>query len=155
MTTRTETKMVPQIRTIYIAEDGKEFASEHCCRSYESDLMQEQAMKEISRIETCNELRNYTNFDGGLYYSEDHCTYWYRPKNEDEIGKLNDAYCGLYCREFSRSMIGKWLCVEVDSDDDLSNITTLDEAIAYASDILSKLGYDLTVTKRGGDNETD
>lgn len=79
----------------------------------------------------------------------------YRPKNEDEIEKLSDAFCGVYYRDFDASMIGKWLCVEVDSNDDLSNITTLDEAIAYASDVLSKLGYDLTVTKRGDDNEAD
>lgn len=155
MTTRTQTKMVPQVETVYIAEDDTEFTDEHRCRSYENNLQRKRGMEAIESIETCDELQNYTNFDGGWFCDEDHCTYWYRPKNEDEIEKLSDAFCGVYYRDFEASMIGKWLCVEVDSDDNLSNITTLDEAIAYASYILSKLGYDLTVTKRGGDNGSE
>ena len=155
MTTRTETKMVPQVETVYIAEDGTEFSHESLCQSYENQLWRKRGMEAIADIETCNELKNCMSFDGGLYYIGDDRTYWYRPKNEDEIEKLNDAFCGAYYRDFETSMVGKWLCVNVDSDDDLSSITTLDEMITYASDVLSKLGYDLTVTKRGGDNETD
>ena len=153
MTTRTETKMVPQVETVYIAEDGTEFTTANRCQSYENKLQRKRGMAAIADIETCDALKNCMSFDGGLYYSEDDRTYWYRPKNEDEIEKLNDAFCGAYYRDFEASMIGKWLCVKVDSDDDLSSITTLDESIAYASDVLSELGYDLTVTKRGDDNE--
>ena len=155
MTTRTKTELIPQVRTIYIAEDGTEFPYSSSCKAYEDDLKRKQGMEAIAKIETCDALKNCMSFDGGLYYSEDDRTYWYRPKNEDEIEKLNDAFCGAYYRDFETSMVGKWLCVNVDSDDDLSSITTLDEMITYASDVLSKLGYDLTVTKRGGDNETD
>lgn len=158
MTTRTQTKMVPQVETVYIAEDGTEFLRSSSCRAYENTLKQKRAMEAIAGIETCNELKNYANFDGTLSYMEDGNIFWYRPKNEDEIEKLNDAFCDSSYKDFKSSMIGKWLCMEVDSDDGLyalTTLTTLDDAIAYASDVLSKLGYDLTVTKRGdvGDSE--
>ena len=155
MTTRTQTKMVPLVETVYIAEDGTEFIHKQLCQTYENQLKRKQAKKEIECIETCDALKNYMSFDGGLYYSENDRTYWYRPKNEDEIEKLNDAFCNICYRDFETSMTGKWLCVTVDYNDDLNNITTLDEMITYASDVLSKLGYDLTVTKRGDNNEAD
>lgn len=155
MTTRIQTKMMPQVETVYIAEDGTEFPHKSLCQSYENQLWRKRGMEAITDIETCDALKNCMSFDGGLYYGEDDRTYWYRPKNEDEIEKLNDAFCGAYYRDFEASMIGKWLCVKVDSDGDLMDITTLDESIAYASDILSKLGYDLTVTKRGDNNGSE
>lgn len=156
MTTRTQTKMVPQEETVYIAEDGTEFPYSSSCQIYENALKRKRRIEALAGIETCNELKNYANFDGVLGHREDCNTFWYRPKNEDEIEKLNDAFCYSGYKDFKSSMIGKWICLEIDSDDDfygLTLLTTLDEAIAYASDILSKLGYNMTVTKRGAEDE--
>lgn len=153
MTTRTQTKMIPRVETVYIAEDGTEFTDSSVCKAYENELKRKQAMKGIECIETCEELRSVHNFDGGLYYDEDCKSCWYHPKNEEEIEKLNNMYCPVGYKDFTASMIDKWICVEVDCDDDMFSVSTLDEAIAYASDILSKLGYNMTVTKRGAEDE--
>lgn len=75
MTTRTQTKMAPKVETVYIAEDGTEFPTANLCRFYEDELQRKRGMETIASIETCDELQNYTNFDGGWFCDEDHCTY--------------------------------------------------------------------------------
>ena len=132
-------KVVPK----YIADDGTEFTDEKECERYERQI----ALERLSVIETSSEAEGFPNFDGGECY-ESHNYVWYRPKDEHEIDLLNAAYSGERQSEFYEEMIGKWICVETDCSDDFLWVTTLDDGISYARDILEKLGYEMMVVEK-------
>ena len=129
----------------YVADDGTEFDHEGTCRRYEY----EKALEKLSVIEQCADIEGCPNFDGGECY-ESHGYTWYRPKNEQEIEMLNNAYDNPYDNygQFNNDMIGEWVCVETDDADDFLWVTTLNNGIRYAKHILEKLGYDITITKK-------
>ena len=136
-------EMIEKIIPKHIADDGTEFTDEKECEQYERKI----AMERLSVIETSSEAEGLPNFDGGECY-ESHNYTWYRPKDEHEIDLLNAAYSDGAQTEFYEEMIGKWVCVETDCADDFLWVTTLDDGIEYARDVLAKLGYDMMVVEK-------
>lgn len=136
-------EMVEKIIPKYIADDGTEFTDEKECGRYERQI----ALEWLSVIETKPEAEGSPNFDGGECY-ESHNYIWYRPKNEQEIELLQAAYYDDGTVNFHDEMIGHWICVEIDCADDFLWVTTLDDGIEYARELLSRLGYDMVVTAK-------
>lgn len=136
-------ELIEKIIPKYIADDGTEFTDEKECERYERQI----ALERLSVIETSSEAQGLANFDGGECY-ESHNYVWYRPKDAHEIDLLKAAYDDEGHTDFSYNMIGQWICVETDCADDFLWVTTIDDGIEYAKDILSKLGYDMVVTAK-------
>lgn len=139
----TQTKTYETTITKYIAYDGKEFMTESECRRYEANLKFEN-----SHIETCKGAYDFPNITG-----EDSCTdsydyIWYRPKSVEEIDALNEKYA----LNIPTAYTGEWICVETNEGFGLDSpdtyYTTLSSGIYYAKQLLGKLGYELTVTKK-------
>lgn len=133
-------KMIKVVK--YVADDGTTFASEDACTSHEKDIAKELANK----VKHSDELEMFRNFNGeeNLEY---HDYYWYFPKTEEDIEILNKAYQSFDGNLLDNDCIGKWICIEENYDD--TWYSTLDDAITYASMILDKLGYKMTVEKVG------
>ena len=128
--------------TKYVASDGEEFYDSRLCQAYESSL----AAKELDKsgIEICKEAEGFPNFDGGENY-ESHFYRWYRPQNSQQIELLRKAY---NADKISEEHIGHWICIELDCGDDFVWLTSLDDSIEYARQLLEKLGYEMTITKK-------
>jgi len=127
--------------TKYIAEDGMQFDTEWQCEAHEKEM----AVREIG-CKTCDELIDKPNFDGGEYTGHNDFT-WYYPKSTHDIDKLRKAYHDEF-HEISYDLIDTWICIESDSDGCFW-VTTLDDGINYAKNILEKLGYEMVVNKKG------
>ena len=127
-------------KTFYIAEDGTEFESKYDCIQYELNKAREES-KGI--IITCEELEGKPNIDGGEYM-EHHGYTWVFVRDEKDAELLNRMYCLDY-DDFG-CHIGKWVCVE--ESDDSCWLSTIDNGIAYAKDLLEKLGYNVEITRK-------
>lgn len=136
----TETRMVEQTITRYKACDGKLFDSPTQCDAYERGII----IAGLAAIEQCEEARDNPNFDGSEY-PDYHDYTWYKPKNEEEINLLNDAY-ELDSGYLTYDHIGKWVCVE--STADYAFVSALDDGISYVKEVLRRLGYDMTITEK-------
>lgn len=139
-------QLVPRTVTKFLAIDGKEFDERDACQNYEQELL----FSRLATIPHFEEANGYANFAGGeCYESSDYD--WYKPENVEQIKMLADAY-GTICpsckHAFSPEMVGTLICVE--HRDDCVWVTTLNEGIEYASSLLEKFGYKLTLTKKEG-----
>lgn len=142
-----ETRLVEQTITRYKASDGRVFDDPRFCADYERLCTK----AKLKVIEQCEEANGSPNFDGSEY--PDHHGYtWYRPKNQEEIDLLNAAYGNFDYGMLSEKHIGTWVCVE--DGDDYAFVSALEDGIAYAKEVLRRLGYSMTVTPNtavGGD----
>lgn len=146
----TKTEQVEKKVVKFISEDGTEFDNEKDCLNYERQYWRKKL--DNSGIEIGD--TEYPNCDGGENY-ESHTYKWYRPKSHEEIELLRKAY-ELEEHELRKELIGKWICIEIDCDDDFLWLTTIDDGIAYTKALLEILGYEMTVTevKNNGGQET-
>ncbi len=138
-----KTEMVEKSVNKYEAFDGKLFDYYSDCEEYEQEKLEEK----LVAIEQCEELEGYAPFGCGES-NDNHGYKWFRPKNEEEIAILQEVY-GEDARIWE-SDIGKWICVEISDGDAWSY--DLHDMIDYARKVLDKLGFDMTVTKRGEEN---
>lgn len=123
---------------VYIAKDGKEFETPEACLMYERE--EERKADWLNVIRQMPELSGKRNFDGQEFL-EGNDFHWYFPRSNAEVDALNDIYKGV-CVGYDA--VEKWICIE--SSDDFSYCTYLDDGIVYVSDILKKLGYTVTIT---------
>ena len=139
-------KMVEKVELVekkvakYIAFDGTEFSSRSDCIAYEERKNKEN----LSQIEQCEEAKGNPNFDG-CEHMEYNDYFWFRPKNAEEIELLKKAY-SADDYGIDNADIGKWICVEVCNDSVW--FSRLDEGINYVRELLSRLGYEMTVTEK-------
>ena len=96
----------------------------------------------LETLVKCRDANGMANCNGG--YASDYNDYeWYYIRNQQDIDILNDVYCvGL--RE---DVIGEWVCLELDDGCD-AWVTTASDGIMYATDLLTKLGYNVEITKQ-------
>ena len=134
-------QLVEKTTRVYVACDGKEFYYREECIEYENRVLVRTAMQ----VEHCEEIRRCPNFNGSDAYDE-HDYIWYHPKSVEDCELLEKAY-GDYCKDFKKC-IGKWICVEIGYDGVGSWLSTLDDGIEYARNILDKLGYRMEVHKK-------
>ena len=137
-----KTEYIPKTVTKYIAKDGKEFDLEYQCREHEMTC----AAKDLIGVMSCDALDGYANFDGGEH-GEDHDYRWFYPQTLLDVDKLRSAYSDELC-EISDDLVDTWICLESNDYGEFW-VTTLENGIHYAKRILEKLGYEMTVTKKG------
>ena len=98
--------------TQYIAEDGKVFTDKSEAEKYEKQLVSYRKWNEIDRVDVSN-----LNEVGPAIHM------WYRPKNEEELKMLKEAfYVGKgYCTIHSfdgKLKVGEWMgCDFIDNGD--------------------------------------
>ncbi len=131
-------------KKVFVAEDGTEFEYSEQCIAYE----RKQQLKELEQIEQCPEAEYQPNFNGSENM-EFHEYKWFRPKNVEEIEKLNKYIGGN--SNLTSDNIGEWICIEEGNYDTWAS--TLNEGLEYARTLLGNLGFDITITeKREGDS---
>ena len=125
--------------TTYVALDGIEFPTLTLCRDHEKDIF----FEKVRKIERCKLLDDYQNFDGTDHYF-DNSYDWYLPKTQEEC----DLLAAYYENDIDFTpFIGEWICVESSGSGD-AWVTTLSDAIAYAKEVLEKLGYHMEVHEK-------
>ena len=137
---RTTTHTIVCDETVFIAEDGTEFKQRCDCVQYEMSKAREEAKNNII---TCEELQGRCNFDGGEYY-ESHDYTWVFVRDEKDAELLNRMFLLDY-DDFS-CYIGQWVCVE--ESDDSGWVSSIENGIKYATDLLEKLGYNVEITRK-------
>ena len=140
-----EEQVIVRRKKVYIATDGTEFAEYYKCKVYEWEKFKKPLLDKLQRSESasCN-----PNFDGRENY-ESHNYEWYFIRNQEDVRALCDVYEIELVGPYD---IGHWVCIEEDTDGG-AWATRLDDGINYASEILRRLGYKMTVEKEEN-NET-
>lgn len=95
MRVKEETKMVKQIVTLYVAEDGTEFENKWQCEDYEKrnglgNLIANAEKLRIAELDDCLPLSN----DGLI--NDNNAFRWYRLENKEDFEAVHKAYGG-YC----------------------------------------------------------
>lgn len=123
---------------VYVACDGTEFKHQRDCLNYEWEKIKKPMLEKLHR---CKEADGIPNCNGG--YVSDYNDYeWYFVRNKEDVDILNDVYyAGL-----GENDIGEWVCIEIDEESD-TWYTTASDGIKYATDLLTKLGYKVEITK--------
>ena len=148
MRTEKKTKMVKITETKYIADDGREFASEKECKDYEK------AEKRKVFIDKADKLRIRELEDSMplvLDETMEHHEYrWYKLQNENDYNILSKAYSGNYFGEPASYPV--IMCVETydyycdDYDGDAYNFT-LDKCKEDTIKFWEKQGYKVKIEK--------
>lgn len=133
-----EKKTVEITTKTYVSDDGLVFDSECACKEHERQVLYNQ----LENIEQCKEAENLPNCDGGENY-ESHSYVWYRPKTQEDVCLLRRVYDMP-----DVSFLNKWICIELDSEGEYLWYTYLADGINYVKDLLSRLGYDVTITPK-------
>lgn len=127
---------------VYVADDGKEFSDRQKCEAYEREKEKEKLWDILaSKINT--KANGYAPFDGCEHY-EDRDYRWFYIETDEELKTLSELIENVIVEP-----LPFWACVEsiMDYYDCSCNITTLNDSINYAEELLKKLGYKITVEK--------
>lgn len=147
---RSET--VQRIITVFAAEDGTEFDNFEECAVYEDSYRRAKLHK---NVECCPEANGRANCIGK---SRDPCGEneyeWFRPKSKEDIDLLNSVLNDGK-DQLSLSHIGQWVCFESMPHNGFRRLSSLDEGIAYVKSLLGALGYDIAITEKSKDGETE
>ena len=123
---------------VYIADDGTEFKSRRDCENYEWEKIKKPMLEKLQK---CKEVFGVPNCDGG-YVSDCYDYEWYFIRNQEDIDILNEVYYA----DLTDKCIGEWVCLEIDDYGECWS-TTASDGIRYATDLLTKLGYKVEITK--------
>ena len=94
MEIRVEKRVVEVEGKIYIAEDGKEFATEIDCMNYEKGLESERLRAGVEKFEIKELEDTYPLDTDGQEIQENHCYKWYRVNNTEELNTVANLYNG-------------------------------------------------------------
>ena len=136
---KTEIKEITTQVKVFIAFDGTEFENRDECERYE----EEQQCKLIQDIEQCRAADGFCGFDGNQH-NEDNFYSWFKPKNADEIERLNQCFSGL---ALITDDIGQWVGIEFNDSYECCSVSYLDSCISYAMNMLKKFGFDMNINK--------
>ena len=124
--------------TVYIADDGTEFKYRGECLTYEWEKFKKPLLEKLQK---CDEASGMPNCNGG-YVSDCNGYDWYFIRNQEDVDILNDVF-GV---DISDTHIGEWVCIETDEGCD-TWFTPAREGVQYATELLTKLGYKVEITK--------
>lgn len=134
------TQTITHNKTFYIADDGTEFESKCDCSRYERDKVRKEGKGVIIM---CDALEGRGNIDGGDY-NDNHDFYWVFVRDEKDAELLERMFEPDY--NSFENFIGQWVCVE--ESDDSCWLSGIENGIAYAKDLLEKLGYNVEITRK-------
>lgn len=148
MRTEKKTKMVEITETKYIADDGREFASEKECKDYERQKERKCFIEEAEKLRI-KELEDSMPLvlDETMEYHEYR---WYRLQNENDYNILSEAYSGNY---FDKPVsYPVTMCVETydyycDEYDGDAYSFTLDQCKEDTIKFWERQGYKVTIEK--------
>lgn len=127
----------------FVAEDGTEFEQEWRCRDYE----REKAIDALGKIANSPpELDGFAPFDGNENM-EEHSYRWFYIDSEETLESINEAYALDQYQTLGESELGEWVCIETNDCGD-AWFSRLSNCIDYAKNVLGKLGFEMTVTKK-------
>lgn len=130
-------------KEIFIAKDGTEFPQEWLCREYERDKALEMLSKEVR---SCRELEGFPPFDGEENMGC-HSYRWYFVSSQEDADKINESYALERYQTIGESELGEWVCIETNDCGD-AKFSRLSNCIDYAKNVLGKIGFEVTVTKK-------
>lgn len=142
---RTEERIVTSTRTIYIADDGKEFDSKTICEEYEREVKEEAAEKIIEklRINELNGLLPLTNNDEW----RDCDVSWFKLNDDSDFGMIYNYYDLRKATEYfyePKSYPNIMCVVEYDC---YADIYYIDDIIETTKDFYKDFGFDVTISK--------
>lgn len=148
MRTEKKTKMVEIAETKYIADDGREFASEEKCKDYERQKERKCFIEKAEKLRI-KELEDSIPLvlDETMEYHEYR---WYRLQNENDYNILSEAYSGNY---FDKPVsYPVTMCVETydyycDEYDGDAYSFTLDQCKEDTIKFWERQGYKVTIEK--------
>ena len=141
MREETRTKMIPDTKKVFIAEDGQEFTDEIACQRYEMQLLRDQRSGDLL---FCKEADGWCNCNGAENMDYHHYS-WVFVRNDTDAELLNRMYDCEY--DSFEEHIGEWVCIEQTDDDDFY-LTSATQGIKYATSLLEKLGYEVKITRK-------
>ena len=134
------------VNNIYIAEDGTEFASERECKKYETEQEKSFYLEKLKNIECAATSYPPTLGEDIL---ENNYFDWYRPKTNDELVTLNEAYPGI---NIDVECLNRWICVEHTEETEACGgynyVSQIDMSMNYVKQLFNKLGYDVEFKER-------
>lgn len=116
---------------MFVSNDGIEFETEEACIDHE--LSQNGDFK----VRENRHLAGFANFCGQGYHGDFNYN-WFHPDSEVDIEQLRKLYNDEF-GEIDDRYIGKWICVEHDPYSEEISVTSLDDGLAYARNILEEL----------------
>ena len=147
MKTRTETKVIEQTITTYIAVDGKEFETETQCKEYEESLEAKQYIPLLEQLEM-KELKGYMppSLNGDVF-SENYFE-WYKINSAEDIEIIRKAYSYDFY-EYEPDVYPSVICVERTCwkyDDGEAYIWFLDGLILNLENFFRNMNLEMKLT---------
>lgn len=148
MKVKKETKMVEQTITLYVAEDGKEFKSEHECRKYEEKKILESLIEKAEELRI-KELDNCLPLTCNGLVNECNVFIWYKLESKEDFDIVESAYGYRSC--FSKpNTYPEVMCVETCGfepyEDDSYNYN-MEEIKGITKAFWKMLGYNVALEK--------
>ena len=146
---RVEDRLVKNTITVYVAMDGKEFASEEQCKEYEDNLKRKQVVEkaEMMRIKHLDGV-NPLDIDGMARDEQRHT--WFGLKDEQDWKTLKAACVGKIKGDMPETY-PCIICLEEEGDvyGDYPWAYTLDEMLKATKCFWEKFGYEVELRKKG------
>ena len=93
---------------VYVAKDGKEFASQRTCKMYEEDLERDECLARPDVL--VNKKMNGVAPINAEYGGDDFGYLWVKALSEEAVQALKKAYEDGYGA--SHFEVGRWVCIE-------------------------------------------
>ena len=117
MEIKTTKRLVEIEDKVYIAQDGKEFATLKECEDYESNLENQSLLEAIALLEL-KELENLPPLDtDAQYISDNHIFKWYKVNTLEEFEMVRKAIEGNWGGWSAPVSYPETICVEIDDYD--------------------------------------
>lgn len=91
-----ELEKVVELKTkVYVANDGKEFASKYECEKYELDLLKEKIRKNITKLRLFGKPKDMMPINTNAFPSEMSTYDWFTVTCKTDLENLNHAFPGI------------------------------------------------------------
>ena len=147
---REEERIVKDVYTVYIADDGATFDTERECKRYEEAKEREKKLEALDRF-IVNEIREMIPIHYDASFSE--CMYytWLKADNEEELKELRNILNERLSVFGIEHTFPFYICYETEEefDGNPSNYSyTLYEGKRITQDFFEKFGYEVIFRKK-------
>jgi hypothetical protein len=133
MKVNNEKKVIEQVITTYISDDGKVFSNEKQCKDYEKSLKSKELEERLNLIKQTNCVPPHAD--------SDHNYVWFYITNKEDINTIENYYNGLNDYndvEIEVKSFPSWYGIEEGYEDEAWTLGTLDE---YKTNVNKMLEY--------------